>query len=140
MTDFSELISQAKKMQEKMKETQENLKKIEIEGISGANAVKVIMNGDGEMKKIIFNENILKLQVQLIADVFVARAFKPLNIILELIHKKAKNWKKVFIFLGKTGHRELLEASKSWDIKYKKRMSVTSNDSIILEINNLKKK
>ena len=88
----------------------------------------------------VFNENILKLQVQLIADVFVARAFKPLNIILELIHKKAKNWKKVFIFLGKTGHRELLEASKSWDIKYKKRMSVTSNDSIILEINNLKKK
>mgnify|MGYP003329961033 CR=1 FL=1 len=42
-------------MQEKMKETQEILKKIEVEGVSGANSVKVTMNGDGELKKIIFN-------------------------------------------------------------------------------------
>ena len=33
MTDFTDLISQAKKMQEKMKETQEALKKIEESGI-----------------------------------------------------------------------------------------------------------
>ena len=47
MTNFSDLITQAKKMQEKMKETQEALKKIEVEGVSGGNAVKIIMNGDG---------------------------------------------------------------------------------------------
>ena len=52
MSDFNDLISQAKKMQDKMKETQEMLKKIEVEGISGGNSVKVIMNGDGELKKI----------------------------------------------------------------------------------------
>ena len=52
MTDFSDLVSQAKKMQQKMKETQEALKKIEVEGVSGGNAVKVIMNGDGELKNI----------------------------------------------------------------------------------------
>ena len=46
-----DLISQAKKMQEKMKETQEALKKIEVEGVSGGNAVKIIMNGDGEYKE-----------------------------------------------------------------------------------------
>ena len=56
MSDFSNLISQAKKMQEKMRETQEALKKIEVEGVSGGNAVKVIMNGDGELKKIIFGD------------------------------------------------------------------------------------
>ena len=44
MPDFSDLLSQAKKMQEKMKETQEALKKIEVEGISGGDLVKVIMN------------------------------------------------------------------------------------------------
>ena len=71
----------------------------------------------------------------------IARAFKPLKIILQLIHKKAENWKKIFIFLGKTGkHRELLQASKIWDIKYKQRMSITSSDSIVIEINKLKKK
>ena len=51
MTDFNDLISQAKKMQEKMKETQDVLKKIEVEGLSGGDAVKVIMNGEGELKK-----------------------------------------------------------------------------------------
>ena len=60
MPDFTDLISQAKKMQEKMKETQEALKKIEVEGISGGSAVKVIMNGDGELKKIIFDDALFK--------------------------------------------------------------------------------
>ena len=73
-------------------------------------------------------------------DVFVTRAFKPLKIILELIHNKAKNWKKIFVFLGKTGQNELLQASKSWDMKYKQRMSVTNSDSIVIELNTLKKK
>ena len=73
-------------------------------------------------------------------DIFVARAFKPLPVILELIHNKAKNFKKLIIFLGKTGHDELLRASKNWDIKYKQRMSITSRDSFIIEINKLEKK
>jgi hypothetical protein len=59
---------------------------------------------------------------------------------LELIHNKATNWKKIFILLGKTGEKELLQVSKSWDIKYKQRMSITSNDSTVIEINKLKKK
>ena len=88
----------------------------------------------------VINQNILKEPIKFFDDVIVARAFKPLKIILELIHNKAQNWKKIFIFLGKTGKRELLQASKSWDIEYKQRVSVTSNDSIIIEINKLKKK
>ena len=88
----------------------------------------------------VINQNILKDSKRLTADVFVARAFKPLKIILELIHNKAENWKKFFIFLGKTGKYELLQASKIWDIEYKERESVTSNESSIIEINRLKKK
>ena len=44
MTDFSEVLSQSKKIQEKMKQAQETLKKIEVEGVSGGNAIKVIIN------------------------------------------------------------------------------------------------
>ena len=84
--------------------------------------------------------NILQEPIKFSKDVFIARAFKPLNIILELIHNKAQNWKKIFIFLGKTGKNELLQASKNWDIEYKQRVSITSNDSIVIEINRLKKK
>ena len=88
----------------------------------------------------VVNENILQEPKKLLEDVFDARAFKPLKIILQLIHNKAGKWKKIFIFLGKTGQSELLQVSKSWDIKYKQRMSITSSDSIVIEINKLKKK
>jgi len=85
-------------------------------------------------------ENIFSEQIIISQDVIVARAFKPLGIILELIHSKAKNWKKIFVFLGKTGKNELVHASKCWDIKYKQSVSVTNSDSFVLEINGIKKK
>ena len=88
----------------------------------------------------VINKNILEDPKKLLEDVFIARAFKPLKIILQLMHNKAKNWRKIFIFLGKMGKNELLQASKSWDIEYKQRMSITSNDSSIIEINKIKKK
>jgi len=88
----------------------------------------------------VINENIFEKRKKLSEDIFVARAFKPLKIILQLIHNNAENWKKIFIFLGKTGKGELLQASKTWDIEYKQRISVTSNDSFVIEINKLKKK
>ena len=72
MPDFTDLISQAKKMQEKMKETQEALKKIEVEGISGGNAVKVIMNGEGELKKITIEDILLKESKEIVEDLIVA--------------------------------------------------------------------
>ena len=88
----------------------------------------------------VLNENIFQNPKKFSENVFVARAFKPLMVILELIHNKANKCKKFFIFLGKTGTIELVQASKTWDIEYKQRVSVTSNDSFIIEINKLKKK
>jgi len=72
MTDFTDLISQAKKMQEKMKETQDALKKIEVEGVSGGDTVKVIMNGEGELKKIFLSDSILKESKEILEDLIVA--------------------------------------------------------------------
>ena len=72
MPDFNDLISQARKMQEKMKETQEALKKIEVEVVSGGNNVKVIMNGDGDLKKIILDDALLKETKEIIEDLIVA--------------------------------------------------------------------
>jgi len=93
-----------------------------------------------ELNAEVVNQNILDEPIKFTDDVFIARAFKPLETILQLIHNKAKNWKKIFIFLGKTGKNELLQASKSWDIEYKQRVSVTNSDSIVIEINKLEKK
>ena len=72
MPDFTDLISQAKKMQEKMKETQEAIKKVEVEGVSGGDAVKIIMNGEGELKKISFKDDLLKEPKEIFEDLIVA--------------------------------------------------------------------
>ena len=93
-----------------------------------------------DLKVEVFNQNILEEEIKFVEDVFIARAFKPLKKILQLMHNNAENYKKIFIFLGKTGKNELLQASKSWDIEYKQRVSVTSNDSMVIEINRIKKK
>ena len=72
MPDFNDLISQAKKMQEKMKETQDILKKIEVEGVAGGGVVKVTMNGDGELKKITLEDSLLKETKEILEDLIVA--------------------------------------------------------------------
>ena len=72
MADFTNLLSQAKKMQEKMKETQEKLKKIDVEGISGGQAVKVILIGEGELKKILLDDSLLKESKEIVEDLIVA--------------------------------------------------------------------
>jgi len=98
------------------------------------------INNELNLNVEVCNQNAFDKELKFKEDVFVARAFKPLQVILELMHSKADNWKKIFIYLGKTGHRELLDASKNWDIKYKQSVSITSSDSIIIEVNKLKKK
>ena len=52
MTDFNKILDKAKELEAKMKESQENIKKIRVEGISGSNSIKVTLDGNGEMQKI----------------------------------------------------------------------------------------
>ena len=72
MPDFTDLISQAKEVQDKIKKTQETLRKIEVEGVSGGDTVKIIMNGDGELKKIFLGETLLKEPTSIVEDLIVA--------------------------------------------------------------------
>ena len=72
MPDFNDLIAASKKMSEKMKETQEALKKIEVTGISGGNSIQIIMSGDGEIKKININDSLFKESKEILEDLIVA--------------------------------------------------------------------
>ena len=60
MTDFSKIIDKAKELEAKMKESQEKIKNIKVEGVSGSNSVKVILDGEGEMQSIQISDDILK--------------------------------------------------------------------------------
>ncbi len=72
MTDFSKLMEKAKEIESKMKESQENIKKIEVEGVSGANDVKVTLNGEGTMISIKLSENVLKEEKVVLEDLITA--------------------------------------------------------------------
>ena len=72
MTDFSKILDKAKELEAKMKESQEKIKKIKAEGISGSNSVKVILDGEGEMQKIEISDEILKEEKTVIEDLIVA--------------------------------------------------------------------
>ena len=72
MTDFNKILEKAKEIEKKMKESQENLKKIEVNGVSGGDAVKIMLNGDGEIIKILLSDKVLKEEKGIIQDLIIA--------------------------------------------------------------------
>ena len=72
MTDFTKILSKAKELESKMKESQEKIKNIKVEGISGSNSVKVFLDGEGEMQKIEISDAVLKEEKSIIEDLIVA--------------------------------------------------------------------
>jgi len=72
MTNFSDMLSKAKAMQDKMKEAQEQIKKIEVEGEAGGNLVKVVLTGEYELKSIIISEEAKNESQEIINDLIKA--------------------------------------------------------------------
>tara|TARA_B100001105_G_C22030663_1_gene289684 strand:- start:103 stop:420 length:318 start_codon:yes stop_codon:yes gene_type:complete len=72
MTDFSKILNKAKELEAKMKESQEKIKNIQVQGISGANSVQVTLNGDGEMIKLEISPETIKEEKSIIEDLIVA--------------------------------------------------------------------
>ena len=72
MTDFSKILNKAKELEAKMKESQEKIKNIEVEGMSGTNSVKVKLNGDGEMIELKISPETIREEKSIIEDLIVA--------------------------------------------------------------------
>ncbi len=72
MTDFSKILDKARELEAKMKESQENIKRIKVEGVSGSDSVKVTLDGEGEMQKIEISNKILKEDKTIVEDLIVA--------------------------------------------------------------------
>jgi len=87
----------------------------------------------------IFEEDIFKKK-NLVSGSIVARAFKPLPVILDLVEKNFKKYTNLIVFMGKNGKQLLDEAVKNWEFEYKEKKSLTSDDSFLLNIKNIKKK
>ena len=72
MTDFSKILDKAKELEAKMKESQQKIKEIRVEGVSGSNSVKITLDGEGEMQTIKLSVEIMKEDKTIIEDLIVA--------------------------------------------------------------------
>ena len=72
MTDFNKILDKAKELETKMKESQEKIKNITVEGVSGSNSIKVTLNGEGEMTNIYISPETAKEEKTIIEDLIVA--------------------------------------------------------------------
>ena len=72
MTDFSKILDKAKELELKMKESQQKIRDIRVEGVSGSNSVKIILDGEGEMQKIELSEDIMKEDKNILEDLIIA--------------------------------------------------------------------
>ena len=87
----------------------------------------------------VVQENIFEVQ-NLKSGTVMARAFKPLPIILDLVYKNFSSYKNLIVFMGKNGKKVLEKTLIGWDFDFVKKKSITSEDSFLLNIKNIKKK
>jgi len=78
--------------------------------------------------------------IDLKSGTIMARAFKPLPVVLDLVHNNFNSYNNLIIFMGKNGKQIIKEAFKVWDFEYKEKKSLTNEDSFLINIKNIKKK
>ncbi|MDC0328612.1 16S rRNA (guanine(527)-N(7))-methyltransferase RsmG [Candidatus Pelagibacter sp.] len=94
---------------------------------------------DLKLNTKIMQENIFEAQ-NLQSGTIMARAFKPLPVVLDLVYKNFSSCKNLIMFMGKNGEKILEETLKSWEFNFVKKKSITNKDSFLLNIKNIKKK
>ena len=87
----------------------------------------------------IFKKDLFK-EKNLTSGTIIARAFKPLPIILQIVEKNFKNYSNLVVFMGTNGKQILEDSIKNWKFEYKKKGSITNKDSFLINIKKIKKK
>ena len=87
----------------------------------------------------IIQEDVFKIR-DMNSGTIMARAFKPMPIVLDLVHKNFNKYKNLILFMGKSGKKILSQTLKDWEFEYKEKRSLTNKDSFLLNIKNIKKK
>ena len=94
---------------------------------------------DLKLNTTVIQKNIFE-EKNLESGTIIARAFKPMPIVLELVYRNFSKYKNLVLFMGKNGERILEDSLKNWDFDFEKKESITSKDSFLLNIKNIKKK
>ena len=94
---------------------------------------------DLKLNTEVIQKNIFEAQ-NLESGTIMARAFKPLPVVLDLVYKNFSSYKNLILFMGKNGEKILEETLKNWEFDFEKKKSITNEDSFLLNIKNIKRK
>ena len=73
MKNLAGLMKQATEMQEKMRQMQERLEALEIEGESGAGLVRVTLSGKGDLRRVAIDPKLADpADIEMLQDLIVA--------------------------------------------------------------------
>ncbi len=74
MVDIMGLMKKAQAVQAKMKDVQEELERLEVEGQSGGGMVKITLNAKGQMKAIALDPSLMKPEDREMAEDLILAA------------------------------------------------------------------
>ena len=91
------------------------------------------------LKTEIYQKNIFEIK-NLKTGTIMSRAFKPMPVVLDLVYENFSKYKNVILFVGRNGRTILRKSLEDWELDYTEKKSLTSENSFLLNINNIKKK
>ena len=92
-----------------------------------------------KLKTEVFEKNVFETK-EIETGTIMARAFKPMPIILDLVHRNFKSYNNLILFMGKNGKKILENTLNIWDLEYEEKKSLTSEESFLINIKSIKKK
>ena len=92
LKDLGGLMQQAQQMQQKMKELQDQLERLEIVGSSGAGLIRVTVNGKNETRRVEIDASLFKPEDKgVVEDLIVAAANDARGKVEEMVQEKMRD-------------------------------------------------
>ena len=92
LKDLGGLMQQAQQMQQKVKELQDQLERLELVGSSGAGLVKVTVNGRNETRRVEIDPSLFKPEDKgVVEDLIVAAANDARGKVEEMVQEKMRD-------------------------------------------------
>ena len=95
-------------------------------------------------KKLRLNTEIIQKDIFEVKNIetgtIMSRAFKPMPVILDLVHKNFKKYKNLVLFMGESGKKILNDSLKNWNLDYEEKKSLTNENSFLLSIKKMERK
>ena len=92
-----------------------------------------------KLKTEIIQKNIFELK-NLQTGTIMSRAFKPLPVVLDLVHENFSSYKNLIFFMGTNGKKVFKNTLKDWELEYTEKKSLTNEESFLINIKKMKKK